>query len=138
MEYKLYTLVDITHTKQYRSEPGKEVARCQEQNFNTVLQTLGIRSNIWYENGPVLTEIKGRLIGFDTDEIIRVWRFDWSTERDYMYEDNGDPVAHLKSDFQLVPYISGLDETMEQQYAVFNTEDPGRNIAFFQKTINTQ
>ena len=46
MEYKLYTLVDITHTNQHRPEPGKEALRWKEQNFQTVLQTLGIRSNI--------------------------------------------------------------------------------------------
>jgi hypothetical protein len=26
-----------------------------------------------------------------------------------------------------------LDELMDQQYAVFNTEDPGKNISFFLK-----
>ena len=48
MEYKLYTLVDITHTGQYRNEPGRQKERWQEQNFNTVIQTLGIRSNLTY------------------------------------------------------------------------------------------
>lgn len=133
MEYKLYTLVDITHTGQFRSEPGKENLRWKEQNFNTLIQTLGIRSNIVYTNSPSVIEVKGRLVGFDTDDIIRVWRFDWSTERDYMYEDNNDPVAFLKDDFMLIPYISGLDEAMEQKYAVFNTADPGKNIVFYKK-----
>jgi hypothetical protein len=133
MEYKLYTLVDITHTGQHRPEPGKEAARWKEQNFNTVLQTLGIRSNIFYNNSPVMTEVKGDLVGFDTDKILRVWRFDFYTEREHLYESNGDPVGTLKEDFMLVPYISGLDEAMEQKYAVFNTGDPGKNIVFFQK-----
>lgn len=133
MNYKLYTLVDITNTKQYRSEPGKEIARLKEQNFNTVLQTLGIRSNIWYDIGPSVTEVKGSLVGFDTDEILRVWRFDWSTEREGFYEEGGDPVAFLKKDFHLVPYINGLDETMQQTHAVFNTEPGVNNIVFFKK-----
>ena len=133
MEYKLYTLVDITHTGQHRPEAGKEQLRWKEQNFNTVLQTLGIRSNVVYNVSPTMTEVNGRLVGFDTDEIIRVWRFDWYTERDFLYEKDGDPVGHLKEDFMLVPYISGLDEDMEQKFAVFNTEDPGKNISFFAK-----
>ena len=133
MDYKLYTLVDITHTKQYRLESGKELQRHQEQNFNTVLQTLGIRSNIWYAHGPLLMEVKGSLVGFETEEIIRVWRFDWSTERDYLYEIDGDPVGFLKEDFHLVPYISGLGEAMQQQYTVFNTQQPGANIVFHLK-----
>jgi len=133
MEYKLYTLVDITHTGQHRNEPGKEALRWKEQNFQTVIQTLGIRSNIVYTNSPVSTEVKGRIVGFDTDKIIRVWRFDFSTERDFVYESNGDPVGALVEDFTLVPYISGLDEDMTQEYAVFNPEAPGKNITFFAK-----
>ena len=133
MEYKLYTLVDITHTNQHRPAAGKEHLRWQEQNFNTVLQTLGIRSNITYTSGPMVTEIKGRLAGFDTDSIIRVWRFDFFTDREGLYDKDNDPVGHLIDDFMLVPYIAGLNETMEQKYAVFNTGDPGKNITFFKK-----
>ena len=133
MEYKLYTLVDITHTGQHRVEAGKEVLRWKEQNFNTVLQTLGIRSNITYNNSPSITEVRGSLIGFDTDDIIRVWRFDFYTERDFVYEKDGDPIGFLIDDFMMVPYIKGLDERMEQKYAVFNTEDPGKNIVFHLK-----
>ena len=132
MNYKLYTLVDITSTKQHRFEQGKESEWKKEQNFNTVLHTLGLRSNIFYQNTPILTEVKGSLVGFDTDNIIRVWRFDWSTEQDlYTLED--DPVGFLKKDFHLVPYIAGLNETMEQQHPVFNVDDPGKNIVFFLK-----
>jgi hypothetical protein len=130
MDYKLYTLVDITHTGQYRNEAGKEQQRYQEQNFNTVLQTLGLRSNIWYEHGPHLLEVGGRLVGFDTDNVIRVWRFDWRVEQPNVYEENGDALSFLKQDFHLVPYISGLGEAMEQSYAVFNTDNPGANIVF--------
>jgi hypothetical protein len=133
MEYKLYTLVDITHTGQTRHEAGKELLRSKEQNFNTVLQTLGIRANISYSTSPTLTELKGRLAGFDTDEIIRVWRFDFVTERDLLFEKDSNPVGHLIDDFHLVPYIAGLDEAMTQTYPVFNTLDPGKNITFFAK-----
>lgn len=133
MDYKLYTLVDISHTGQTRAESGKEALHWKEQNFNTVLQTLGIRSNIAFTAGPTVTETKGRLVGFDTDEVIRVWRFDFSTDRDHLYEKDGDPIGLLNEDFHLVPYISGLDELMEQKYAVFSTADPGRNIVFHLK-----
>jgi len=129
MEYKLYTLVDITHTKQ----PRTDIERWKEQNFNTVLQTLGIRSNIFYTQSPFMIEVKGRVVGFDTDDIIRVWRFDFGTDKDDVYSSESDTVRLLKTDFHLVPYISGLDEMMDQQYAVFNTEDPGKNISFFAK-----
>lgn len=133
MQYKLYTLVDITHTNQYRAEAGKEQLRYKEQNFNTVLQTLGLRSNIIYDLGPQMLEVGGRLVGFDTDDIIRVWRFDWRTEQANVYNENNDVLAFLKQDFHLVPYISGLNEAMNQKYAVFNTQEPGANIVFHLK-----
>lgn len=133
MEYKLYTLVDITHTGQHRSEPGKEADRWREQNFNTVIHTLGIRSNIVWVYKPAVLEIAGRLVGFDTDNILRVWRFDWATDRDFDYQVGTNSVGALEEDFNLVPYINGLDEQMTQKYAVFTTQDPGRNIVFFKK-----
>jgi len=133
MHYKLYTYVDITHTGQYRVEPGKESARWKEQNFNTILQTIGIRSNVYYTNNPIVTEVKGSLVGFDTDQVVRLWRFDFFTEREFVFEDNGDPVRYLKDDFVLVPYIQGLDELLEQNYAVFITEGKNKNIVFHKK-----
>ena len=133
MEYKLYTTVDITSTGQYRTEPGTELLRYKEQNFQTVLQTLGIRANVSYHNKPMITEVKGSLIGFNTDDIIRVWRFDFYTERDHLFEFNNNPVGYLLEDFDAVPYIAGLSETMEQNYNVFVTDGTVRNIIFHKK-----
>lgn len=133
MRYKLYTLVDITHTNQYRSEQGKDQLRWKEQNFNTVLQTIGLRANINYFNKPELIEVKGSLVGFDTEDLIRVWRFDFETDRDDLFKIDHDDVGFLKEDFHLVPYIKGLDELMEQKFAVFVSKGEGKNIVFFKK-----
>ena len=133
-DYVLYTLVDITHTGQYRSEPGKEDLRYKEQNFNTMIHTLGLRSNIWYQCGPIMLEVRGNLVGFDTKDILRVWRFDWRTENENLYLKGNDPVGFLKDDFNLVPYIKNLDERMEQHYAMFVTDPTNSNIVFHAKT----
>jgi hypothetical protein len=133
MDFKLYTTVDITNTGQYRSEPGKEIERWKEQNFQTVLQTLGIRANISFNRKPDVIEVKGQLVGFNTEDIIRVWRFDFYTERDDLYENNGNPIGYLIDDFDGIPYISGLDESMEQNYSVFVTDGPAQNIIFSKK-----
>lgn len=128
--FKLYTLVDITHSHQHRPAHGNNVAKWQEQNFNTVIQTLGIRANISYYSNPIMTEVRGRVVGFDTDEIIRVWRFDFYTEQENLYALGDDPIGLLLDDFNLIPYIQGLNELMEQRYAVFVTTSPGKNIVF--------
>jgi hypothetical protein len=133
MQYKLYTTVDITNTGQYRTEPGKEHLRWKEQNFQTVLQTLGIRANIIFTEKPVVSEMRGSLVGFNTDEIVRVWRFDFNTEREFLFEKDNNPIGLMLEDFEGIPYISGLDECMEQNYNVFVTDGAARNIIFVKK-----
>ena len=50
-----------------------------------------------------------------------------------VFEEDGDPVKYLKDDFELVPYIQGLDELLHQNYAVFITEGKLKNIVFHKK-----
>ena len=133
MEYRLYTTVDITHTGQYRAEVGREKERWQEQNFQTLLQIIGIRANITFTDKPAPIQISGKVVGFNTGDIINVWQFEFNTERDNLFEVNGDPIGFLIEDFDGVPYIAGLDESMEQNYNVFVTEGKSRNIVFHLK-----
>lgn len=133
MEYTIYTTIDITNTGQYRSEPGKEADRWKEQNFQTVLQTLSIRTNVVFTEKPVMISINGTIPGFATDKTIHVWSFTFATERDYPFGSQHDAVEFLKQDFEAVPYISGLGESMEQNYDVFVTNGAARNIIFHKK-----
>jgi hypothetical protein len=130
MDYILYTTVDITNTGQYRPEPGKEAARWKEQNFQTVLQALGIRANVVFNKKPECIQIIGSNYGFKTNKPINVWKFEFSTERDDLYLLDGNQLGYLIKDFEGVPYISGLDECMEQNYDVFVTEGAAKNIIF--------
>ncbi len=133
MDYKLYTTIDITNTNQYRAEPGKEQARWKEQNFQTLLQTIGLRSNITFQRPPDMIQVSGKQIGFPTDNLVRAWRFDFSAEHDGFFEKDNSPVGALIEDFDGVPYIAGLDESMTQNFDVFVTEGPAQNIVFFKK-----
>jgi len=132
MQYILYTTVDITNTKQYRNEIGKEEDRWREQNFQTILQTLGMRANVLFDAPPKLIQVNGSVYGFKTTNTINVWAFKFETERDFLFESEGDPVGYLLDDFELIPYISGLDECMTQNYDIFVTRGPDKNIVFFQ------
>lgn len=133
MDYTLYTTVDITNTGQYRAEHGKEHLRWKEQNFQTVLQTIGIRANISYKTGPEMLEAPGSKFGFNTDNVIRIWRFNFKTEQDNLFEMEGNPTGALKIDFDAIPFISGLDECMKQSHDVFVTVGAATNIVFFEK-----
>jgi hypothetical protein len=133
MHYELYTTVDITSTGQYRSEVGKEHLRWKEQNFQTLLQTIGIRANVMYSKPPTVATVKGEILGFNTPKMINVWTFEFETERDFLFEVDEDPVGYLIKDFEGVPYIAGLDESVEQNYSVFVTSGKSRNIIFQKK-----
>lgn len=124
--YKLYTTVDIT----YPAYNSSLKLKWSEQNFFTVIQTLSLRVNISYESNPVLLHIKGDILGFNTPNIISVWRFDFSTSHSCAYEKHNDPVGLLKDDFELVPFISGLNESTIQTYDIFVPTGLNKNIVF--------
>ena len=130
MRYELFTTVDITSTGQYRPTEQSNTQYKKEQNFQTVLQTIGMRANIIYSKLPEVVQVAGNTLGFNTDKIIPIWRFEFETERDNLFECNNNSVGYLIEDFDGIPFISGLDEPMEQNYNVFVTDGLARNIVF--------
>jgi len=54
--YTGYTLVDITATGVTRYRPDQEFERNQHRNWETVLQTLGLRTQPMMIEGPIVTE----------------------------------------------------------------------------------
>jgi hypothetical protein len=130
MEYVLQTLVDITATGKYRSDQADPLSRHQQQNFDTVTQTIGMRANLMFDRKPVLAEKLGRDTGFDIAEVVKIWTFNWSTEQTGIFEKNGDLVGLLKDDFQYVTYIQGLSESKQFNKPIFITAGPMTNIIF--------
>jgi len=133
MEYKLLTTVDITATGMYRTILGHEKARNQQQNFDTVLQTIGIRGNCNFEVKPKVIDAKGSEHGFSTDKDIKIWQFEWRVETPDVFLEGTDPIALLKKDFELVPFITGLDETVVFKTPVWRVLGPEANIIFSYK-----
>jgi len=127
MRYRIYTLVDITKTGQYRNESGRELARHQQQNFDTILQTIGMRANLNYLNSPSIRIDIPSKYKLDGDELANIWTFEWEVDREDLFSHNGDDVYRLREDFELVPYISELTETVKYDPAIFR---PGVNISF--------
>lgn len=120
MIYCLYTLVDITATGQLRGPSSLE--RSQQQNFDTVLQTIGLCGNIYYNKSP--TKVPADIFGIPDTEC---WYFEWTMEIEGVFEENQDPIKKLKDIFEYVPYISNLTETVKFDQACFKL---GRNIIF--------
>ncbi len=120
MLYCLYTLADITATGQYHG--GESLSRNQQQNFDTILQTLGLKGNVYFEQKP--TVITAEIFGKPND---KCWYFEWRMEIEELFQKGDDPIADLRSLFNYIPYITGLTETIRHDPSIFKL---GQNIIF--------
>ena len=123
---KVFTLIDITETKQHRSRSDNKFAINQQANFMTFFQTLSMRFNPYYEESPrvkEMTEEEIHQLGFGTEYKGKnlVWEFDFTIDRAVA----GFDAYSVAEDFNLVPVISGLKETILINNNVFRTSDLG-------------
>lgn len=125
MRFKLFTVVDITETNARRTDDKKLYS--QQTNYNTILQTIGLRVNL----NPVYckshTENIDKLgLGSLVKGKQRYWEFVFEVE----YE-GALSLEMMINDFDLVPVITELDETVHNHNKVFRTTCPNdRNIVF--------
>jgi len=107
--YRITTLVDITRTDAKKSDLDPVRIR-QQQNFNSLRQTIELRSNVsWHQDpkkytGALPHPFKGKA---------NHWIWDFETEREDLFLRDEDPVALLKEDINNVPIITGLEETAD-------------------------
>lgn len=102
MIYQLYTLVDITETSIFHGDDI--ISRNQQQNFDTVIQTIGLCGNIYFNHSPTI--ISSRLFPKQ-----KCWYFEWSMELEELFKKGNDHVAVLKDIFEYVPFITDLTES---------------------------
>ena len=126
MKFKIDTLIDITETNVRRQDNDK-FAYKQQANFQTLLQTIGLRCNINYDKSPTFGELNIAKLLF-SDKYIgkqKMWTFCFEVE--YQEALN---IDMLNKDFDLIPIITGLEETINLNKALFRTTDKERNILF--------
>jgi len=118
MIYQLYTTVDITETKVYHGP--NQLAINQQQNFNTVIQTIGLCGNIYYDESPSLTD-------YSKFNYTKCWLFEWNMEIPDIFKRGDSHVAILYDIFQYVPFIANLTEEVPFNVHIFS---PWSNIFF--------
>lgn len=125
MRFELRTLIDCTKTNARFNK--NDSSWHQQQNYLTVIQTLGLRVNPIIEQNKVLTEdVKKSNFGSEYKGKHKIWIIEFRIE----YE-SGLSVQNLENDFNLVPVISGLDETAKFEKNLFLTKDDQyKNIDF--------
>ena len=126
MRFIIHTLVDITETGSRRGEDPKQYR--QQQNFLTVMQTIGLRVNPTYVKAPEVVKEMPSKLGLGTSYKTKqsVWKYVFDMEYDGALD-----IETLVNDFDLIPIITQLDETAEFDNAHFLTKNTAlTNITF--------
>ena len=126
MRLEIVTLVDVTQTNEKRGGEPKRYS--QQSNFNTLIQTATLRANFL----PIRVEMNNSSINrFTFGKKYKDKQKHWIIRLEAERESVGLDIAMLNEDFDLVPIVLGLDETVKIPDNVFNTTDPDlKNIVF--------
>jgi hypothetical protein len=122
--YQLITLVDITRTNPTRSETDQHKLK-QQANFDTLLQSIGLRSNVNWDTDP--KESSGAL-PHPFNGKANYWTWVFEIEREDTFLKNNNPVGLLLEDLHGVPVIGQLNNSVDIDPAVFQTQGPNTNI----------
>ena len=116
--YQIVTLIDITRSQPDRDDSDTTLLG-QQANFNSLLQAIGLRSNVTWLRDP--KKHTGRLPEPASGKATHwIWEFD--CERDEVFLQDGDPVYLLVHDLDHVPIITGLDNSTDIDPAAFQTQ----------------
>jgi len=119
---RIHTLVDITCSNVKRPNEGTALEANQYRNWTTLLQAIGLRALISYEHNPVIEErnIKEFKFGTEYTGKKRMWTFEFTTDRDDCWFDQGESLYLLLEDLHNVPVIKNLNETINIDKTIFD------------------
>jgi hypothetical protein len=117
MKFKIVTLVDLEETRARRGDSPILVNK--HANFMTLYNTIGLRTNPTnFTSTSDIVDLKTLTFGsaFKGKQRVTTVYFNVEAADSLTYE-------MLINDFNLVPFISGLDETIKFKNNVFRTTD---------------
>jgi hypothetical protein len=86
------------------------LARNQQRNWDTLLQLIGLRTQIFETSNPEI--IKNNNIFSNAPDTARVWSFNFEIEPQAQWLVDNDEFWVLKHDSEHTPMILGLNETV--------------------------
>jgi hypothetical protein len=130
-----FTLVDITQTGDVSAINSK--TRNQQRNYETLIQVLGLRTQIITMSQPekIAFNVTGSNFGSNFTGIQSIWTFKFGVESPDVYSDGLAPFGGLCTDFINVPIILELDESVIFPTSAFIVSGPNANIYFQALTI---
>jgi len=135
---KVYTLIDITETKANKLRNNGKHEINQQANFNTLFNTISFRFNPEWTESPTVTEMTAKQLkdlGFGSEYKTKQKVWTWEFELDRLVP-GPFLVDLMKKDLDLIPIITGLNETININTNVFRTTDPGTTNIVFEASIN--
>jgi len=128
MRFRIHTLVDVTETNARRGENNKEVN--QQANFNTMYNVIGLRTN---PTDFQVTVEKENISKYNFGSNYKDKQYVWTVEF-YVEADESTSIEIMAEDFDLVPIIKGLDESVKLDKGMFVTHsNNGRTNIIFER-----
>ena len=105
--FTAYTLVDISNTQETKHDRNK-LQFFQQQNLNTLVQTIGLRSQpLDIGVQAIMTQdIVDYGFGKQYHGLHTVWKFNFSIEHSNVFDYNGKKLHHLINDADGVATVS--------------------------------
>jgi hypothetical protein len=132
-KFSVYTLIDITATSIIDNNSDNVKQRNQQRNWETAHQLINLRTQSMVEAVPASPRMiycEGHEFGSYYRGQHRCWKFIFTIDFDNIFGTDDDPYRLLVTDFNEVPIITGLDETVNLPDPVFYTEGILKNTYF--------
>ena len=123
--WQIFTVIDITETHANKSDDTKK--KHQQANYNTLINTASLRCNILPASCKAMVDDVSELgFGKNILDKQRYWVFEFTHEFEGALS-----LEMLMQDFDLIPIITGLNETVNINTPAFRTTDTvDKNIVF--------
>jgi hypothetical protein len=124
----LFTTVDITQTnvKIKSNIDDWSLQRNQQRNLDTIIQTLGLRSQpINIHVIQLIRDPRSFGLGSNLPEFCNIWQMEFDIEHEDAFGENCEVAL---KDLNYVPLINGLTETQPAFPPVFQTTGTFKNI----------
>lgn len=130
--YQGFSLVDITETNVFRYSTEQELERNQQRNWETVMQLIGLRSQVLTHEhlDTVTADVTGYEFGNYYRGEHKIWQFKFGVEFEHVYQLDTDPVGQLAVDFHHAPVVLSLTESAAPILPLFYTTGKYKNIYF--------
>jgi hypothetical protein len=121
-----YCLFDITATGVTQNRAtGDQQARNQQRNWDTMMQLVGMRTQVFNVQGPEIADSVESPFVKDR----RTWKFTFEIEPEAQWLVDGDEFWVLKQDSDGTPMITGLTESGDIE-PIIRTSESGANVIY--------